>query len=293
MPEEPAAGQLGRMVFQNCMGSVSRLSRGIRAPYDPMTGEGQIWVEMLARLSNLSTSAYARRHTFLGVMQPTRCSYGIAACGSPQDISQSWQQGLALYRQWICVCAECVKDDLAKFRFSWFRRSHQLIGVDWCTTHGCALLMVEDCSPFLRPPHHWIKRGLASPVNPFVEQLEDAGTFVRRFIDVSTSFLRRSWPMSCELLNECLRKRARRIGICTEQCNRSRRLTAYVRKIAPKQWLQQHFSSSKRGHRFDHLVRLLDVTRPQFQPRGEIYALALTALFDDAALASAQLFSGR
>ena len=73
--------------------------------------------------------------------------------------SFSRRLGLLTQRSGAYVCVRCIKEDLNRSHFSWYRRTHHLIGVDWCQTHCCALSRVTAGDPFARGPQFWLDRG--------------------------------------------------------------------------------------------------------------------------------------
>lgn len=94
---------------------------------------------ILAHTSGLSSREFAKKHTFLGFVK----IFGTNAFDD-DDESQRTPSKLRYWahagktESWHCI--ECAQDDMEKHRLPYWRRSHNLIGVDYCYIHGGKLV---------------------------------------------------------------------------------------------------------------------------------------------------------
>lgn len=68
----------------------------------------------------------------------------------------------------LSICECCVAEDLGFWQYSYWRRSHQIIGVTWCMKHGVELTPTNEFRADLVLPH-WVEtnsKPLARPFQP-------------------------------------------------------------------------------------------------------------------------------
>lgn len=58
-------------------------------------------------------------------------------------------------RATVRSCPECIKEDVGKHGFAWYRQGHQLPGVDWCWLHSASLYEVETHVNIVRSRSSW------------------------------------------------------------------------------------------------------------------------------------------
>ena len=112
-------------------------------------------LHQLALVSKYDPKEYARRHSMLAVRRVA------AKCGldMPHDAANSYafskRLGMLPQRSGAYCCIKCVEEDLnnTNHAFSWYRRKHHLVGVDWCSIHSCALSRIDSLVPFTKLPH--------------------------------------------------------------------------------------------------------------------------------------------
>lgn len=110
---------------------------------------------LVARLKNQSVAIYTSKHTMLPFtcFPDTRGWWNLA-------ILQRY--GMQTKRAFVYFCEDCARDDRATRWFSYWRRSHQLIGRQHCATHPLTRLarVVDQEHPFDRCPSHWLDLGV-------------------------------------------------------------------------------------------------------------------------------------
>ena len=116
-------------------------------------------IEMLALVSGLDPTNYAQSHSMLAIHRVAVQTGEIQPHGSAGSRIFSDKLGMKVQRSGAYVCNDCIDEDLAKNTTSWFRRSHHLIGIDFCPIHGTQLHQVVAEKPYLGFPHIWRAEG--------------------------------------------------------------------------------------------------------------------------------------
>lgn len=241
--------------------------------------DGLTMMEMLALASGISSNAYAQAHSMIPALRVATKGSAIRPHGDPEDRACIRRLGMMAPREGGFVCLECLKVDLAGFGFSWFRRVHHLIGVDWCIHHGERLWQVATSAPFSALPHVWKARGLLRELDGCARRLDEAEPFLQRFAAISATLLTLTQPMSTSHLHPILRERATDLGLRRAMVGKQPPLSDRVRELAPKRWIQAHVPGLNEKPVAAYMSRIDDQLTSLTPAAGDSYALAMAALF--------------
>ena len=141
MPDEPAAAHAGRLALFMGIGSQAEFEQWLRSAAHslPAATSQTSRLEQLAAAVGMDSLSYAQQHSMLGVLRVAAQSKKLAAHGAIAGSNFSRRLGMLTQKPQSHICPKCVEEDLEHWHFSWFRRSHQLQGVDACLLH----LLVE------------------------------------------------------------------------------------------------------------------------------------------------------
>lgn len=241
---------------------------------------GDSWISVLSLLAGKDVGRFAQMHTLL----PYRNAFDYVAAGRAHGTwepeSVQLRMALALIQPGPRVCGACIDEDRGFWGFPYFRRTHQLPGVNWCIKHNEPLSTLPHEALDDLPVQGIISTAFRREVD---EQLACAA--VRRFADISAALLVNELVASETELVRALHEAA-------GQCDVDLSFPAFGQflvKSFPLHWLDQVLAvrySSKGEQRLDRLS--LECGGPKSKPTV-IYVLALAALFtsSDQALSSA------
>lgn len=276
MPGEIAEGHLSRIRIVNGISSRKRLIDLLRAQSsDPSAPV----LHLLAAFSGMDSTTYAIRHSMVPVLRVASREEAPALHGSPEGASYSRRLGMLAPTLGSRICARCIAQSLAEQGFSWFRREHQLLGVDICPIHGCGLQVIHGGDAFSETPEIREVRDELKSVQWDSVDKEGGDSFVGRFVSLSCSYLNRDAPLPARALHAELSRRARLAGLRTSDSGHRPLLSDAILERAPKGWLQAHFPMlvaklpSKKYYPIDSLLM---PSSPAGS--GDAYALAIAAL---------------
>jgi len=288
MFDELAVDHEGRTVFVTGSRSrrhyIDRLGRLFREPTETLTPPPLL--HLLALGAQIVPTVYARQHSMLPSCRVAAKSSNTALHGSHAASSYSRAIGMETQRRGAFVCLECIDEDISERKFSWFKRAHHLVGVDWCWKHGSALRWVDSPNPFGSLPHLWRNEGRTIQLKAFQAKLPNDG-MVRRYVEVAVALMTRARPASCAVLNSVLASQARktghRIGV-----NGALPLVSdtLVDETAPLWWSTFESMSYKRRGSFHHRIDIIP-NSTIVAGAGESYALLLALLYPSTAEALA------
>jgi hypothetical protein len=214
MPNEVAVAHQGRIAWLEVHSSAKETDEWIKTLLGSKNQDAVAMprLHQLAILSNMKPTQYAQHHSMLPALRVASKAGTDHLHGD--DISQSYSRrlGMLTQRRGAFCCERCIEEDLKEQHFSWFRRTHHLIGVDWCSVHGCPLVQVDDPLPFSRAPNIWLTKGKLNTLDVAVPELPETG-FLRRYVDISSALLLRDRPFPVEQINSQLAIRAASIGL--------------------------------------------------------------------------------
>jgi hypothetical protein len=275
MPDELAEAHAGRIgaFLAGTISKVQRhsLIRKLAEAVVPSAGAlPSSW--QLAALSGMPRTDYVRHHTMLPVIAVVEGQGPTSPFGAEKP-SRVIRSGATLHARRVHLCRKCVQEDLSSRPYSWFRRNHNLPGIEMCPRHACPLESVHAPDPWCRLPHHWWARGDTEPseINP---QSKSECQFQVRLQETYQHFLDRDRPYHLAHLHAFLRKRARELEPKKSPYDM---YSAVVFKAAPKEWVRRNCPEIGSGHVLDAIGS--SIALPS---HGFLYAVLLGAMFSNA-----------
>ncbi|MDO9569878.1 MAG: TniQ family protein [Hydrogenophaga sp.] len=283
MPGEPAVAHQGRVTFLLGIKSGKEFKELVRhcladeaADVHTLSKLGQ-----LAVIAGMSLADYARQHSMLGVFRVVVLAKNWAPFGSRDDGHDPEyvrNRGMMIHKSQACLCPQCVKEDLDHWKFSWFRRSHQIEGVAWCQSHKIRLQTVTARDPWSKLPQHWVESG---EVEDIPGGQEGETEFEARYAEIAMSMLERPAPFHVEALSSVLSERAQSLGLRRSPRGRRTNLSDLLRQTAPSDWLREHWPEVACKAPGD-FVMVLDrvVAQRTYAQRGASYLAAMATMWD-------------
>ena len=237
---------------------------------------------LLALASGMAPQEYAKSHSMLAVHRVAAKGEHRHEHGSPLAASFSRRLGMLTQRAGVYVCPTCINEMLSgPWKVSWYQRSHHLVGVDWCVSHGTVLHRVDARQPFDQLPHVWLQAGKTTPVDGVHDQIPTSG-FLSRYIPLLRYLLTRRRPVSCHALNRLVAKQAKELGLRISNKGQRPLLSDRLFELVDHRWLSQHIpgaAGKRRGERFNRVDMV--VSSYSVAASGDAYAMALAAVFED------------
>lgn len=176
-------------------------------------------------------------------------------------------------------CRFCVEDDLMLRGQHYWRRAHQLPGVEFCPEHRAPLALLnvksaETASPFL------LRQKIADisciPCKGTQENIE-----VQRFVELSMAALKAQESVDPDSMIEALRHRASAVGVRTTAYGKGISLGDLARSRMPESWIKRNFPALHTKKLGQHSPSVDDVFRTRHAShKTASYLLAMTLLWD-------------
>lgn len=150
LQDELALGFLGRFARLNGLSSFNAASKLLTACCPNKNRIPQLW--QIAELCKINYTTFTIRHSMLPVM-PTLIRNNIDHQGMIRHFTKISQKGLSVPTKNLRWCKICTHLDIEKRGFSYWRRQHQIEGIDWCIEHQHPLAYTSIKSAIYCPGH--------------------------------------------------------------------------------------------------------------------------------------------
>jgi len=272
--DEYITGILGRLADKLDFSSLSGALEGLRWQFQAPGEGGEIRV--VAQSLGIDIWTLARQHSLLSA---TRAFVADADSASTSAIVRH----RFVHRdspEPARLCLSCVHADEQQGRRSYWRRIHQLPGVDWCPVHRGPLVKLP-LDAFMRSPRRAVDQ---HAVVFTTTDMLSAGSVLDRYAQLLCRWLQRDRPYSSRAMNQVAHDAAQRAGFHTSATgNNLTLLSDFAREVLPTEWLKRHLPELHQKKPGRYLSRVDGPCKDGHVAfSGPVCALALALLFDSA-----------
>lgn len=286
LPDEFVLGYWGRIHLLN-LRRTPQLTAAALIDYFSLQNSEIRRVAALAAAAKLSVQDFVQSHTLIPAQFAINQHFVGMAHGAPEFpkvIGLSWAR---LQKPGAYFCEDCASVQRETWGISYWRRSHQLIGVDWCPEHGCGLVKAPENSFFSCLPS---RCSIESSSLDLVSS-EGVSPVLERYAHVILGFFTRKCRLGLSDAARELRRLAAQKDITTNRQITGLYLSDVALDCLPTSWLASLFPTigeKKRGSPFHPL----DNTVLSGFAVSHAYALAMAVLHDSGEEALASLPEG-
>jgi len=288
LPDECARGYLGRILRLNgAPESLNQAMAFVLQDGNSASPAGYSARRMLAKLAALAGRGlpeFVCAHTCIPM-------HGAVFLGGNAEWCDESSESRALRGSEIhlgdgawTLCADCAREDMWFWGFSYWRRSHQVVGVVLCPKHGCALRQWCGAGAWRRMPHEIAALSQLFPDDVIRDAADNP--VLRRWADIVGELWQRSTPLSCIQVARSLHERAHSLGLTVELRRDGATFSAWAQDRISGPWQRMFWpeSARRKGRALDDtLYRLRGI------PSALTYALAVALLFDNVDVAMGHL----
>lgn len=182
---------------------------------------------------------------------------------------------LRLARKELYVCPACAQEDRLSAGRSYWRRSHQIPGVDWCPKHEVGLLYCDQ-SNARHEPLDVIEQAIVCTDSPYPV----CGSVARRYAELVGFVLEKNLPFPMTNLKRLVRERMKNAGLSRSRWERGPLLSDFVLAQSPNDWLMRLGLNANRKHAHSVICNINGIvdSTPSLQT---VCLLALAVLYSD------------
>lgn len=294
IPDEFYLGYLGRFSKINCYTNSIELKRKLNIWMSHEMPEiiSPPFTFTFANYINIELKTFLKQHTLLPILRATKTGVKneklLNEAMNTSDFGElkKLSYGLAKKNAFFCKC--CIKEDEDYLSFSFWRRSHQLPGIDWCSKHNKPLqeVFVEDA--FSKQPYTFLKSGNYINVK---DTLSKNNPTILRFAQLLDDALTLDHSIDTKVVRDALQTKAKQFGIKFSETQSSKQLSDEMIEVLPSAWLEKYFPRLKKEYYGQYVSGFDEVLKPSDKGKSCVNSmLAAATLFenpDDAMLALA------
>ncbi|MDO9232644.1 MAG: TniQ family protein [Methylotenera sp.] len=286
MPDEFFMGYLGRLTLINGLGNTSNTNKILSSWVKQSQPEASVVpaAYSLPKLLGIDVETFIKQHTLAPITSAIKSKAAQSnAKVTARQISNL--QGMLIVtskkiKKAACFCASCVSEDIDYLGFSFWRRSHQLSGIDWCLKHNVPLCEVNEDAPYAIQPANYLMNKRFTEVN-----IESHTTHpvVLRYAQLIQDALDLTVPLDFKVTGQVLFKQSKEFNIRASAKGNKKTLSDLMIEQLPDYWLSKHFPNLKKERHGTYLSSFDDVLRLNDNGKSCVNTLlAAAVLFENA-----------
>lgn len=283
MPDEFILGYVGRVGTANGYPRASDIRNALKKWHYVKTGQAQsvTLAEQLASAAGLQLQNFIRHHTLVPLYRSVVSDRNDHPHGDPRDPGILSAQGPLLMRKEVLLCPQCITEDMDYLGFSFWRRSHQLPGIDWCLKHSAPLSAGPKAHAFYTQPHS-VERDFEPVASSRADEMEES-SIIQRYASLVQVVLDLPSPIAHKAISGRLSEKLRSLGLEVNPGNGKAFLSDLGYKRAPQEWLEEHFGFMTKKKEGKFLYELDGACVAGGKARSSTsYLLAIALLWEDA-----------
>jgi hypothetical protein len=239
--DEMLLGWRSRMCMINCLPddrSIDRLIAQMAGQQKPNL-EGLDFVENVSAILGISKEVLLQKHslsTFFNALEGLRQS---KIANKSIKHRQAYQR-YAPYRigsKTLKYCSACAANDFSKLGYSYWRCSHQMPGVLWCSEHDNLLSTHNDVANF-KGPHQISAPNMDSRIGSFSR---DQIKILKRYAQIAYEILNQASTIDSGAASVALGKQAKAKNFRISKPGVKITPSTMLIKVLPKWWLEETF----------------------------------------------------
>lgn len=234
LSEEFASGYIGRIRQIQSRSQSTSSFRVLDYKSDKCVNK-EARLRLWASTAMSQVEPFVRSHTLI----PLDHAFASVRCGrSYSNWSESMPKSCDITKSSICYqcCPICMEGDFNYLGLTYWRRFHQIHGIESCPVHSeISLVEIFTIDKLPSCPHHYVPLHQMVVRHPNV-CLGPGESFERRYSDICLKLLQLDRPLGRYALQLAIKERSRVLGLVQKGS-----LMQYVRDVSPNGWLQRHF----------------------------------------------------
>jgi len=236
MSDELVTGYIARFNKLNALKSSSRTMELLCKSQGMESTEPSIYA--LSNLLSIDRGKFCADHSMIGIKRPISSLVGTHAEGKRYRGALK-SRGLTLSRSHAYACSSCIASDRDRFGFSYWRRLHQLKGINWCYEHKTPLLRFPADAQHLQPES---KNAIASDTDPSsADETYIQNPALNRLFIIQANWLNSSTPIHTRAWNSVIQAQCKKLGLRHGEVGKRPTISDYVVTRLPHSWGIKHF----------------------------------------------------
>lgn len=235
LDDELAIGVLGRFAHLNAIPSITWATQSIKTAFPSEDNVPALW--LVAQACSTHIADFTAKHSMIPVLYPVSRHAGSAREeGRRRQLAYIY--GLSASADGRRWCPKCAKTDHSDHGFAYWRRRHQINGIDWCPTHHTPLGNLTEKSeisvPICPPAHSHLA------VSEIDLQNELASPTIHRLQGILLGWLQQPEAIHVRAWSDAVRQRCNALDLRIGEVGKRPVTSDLILEHFPQSWLQRH-----------------------------------------------------
>lgn len=240
-PDEILAGYRGHLRFLNLFRDASDTTAALNEGRSLGSARTYLhpksFVHLVSELTGRSVFQLVRAHSMWPFTAAMRRTDDPSEVEEFMDSNAGRTSLMRTARKRAWLCPHCIEEDLAFWGTSYWRRSHQLPGVMWCSKHRETLLHTHLSSMEAGPPDHCAEVDLID-TQPWSEGLQEHKG-IQTYLEFCSNILEGGVLLEPSACKKSILSRAAARELHEPEVDNVEMILEQVPKTFPKEWLAE------------------------------------------------------
>lgn len=286
LPDEYLLGYVGRIRILNNFRDSKETTRALLKRYQQVNrGEGMFCkFSAIASAADINEEFLTLQHTLAPFVHAFPTNNGAPPEKpyiSKFQIASPDRSLLRITREAAKFCPHCVSEDLHFWGFPYWRRFHQVIGIEWCTKHKTSLVSVnsKNAHDFLPESENFSFR--ADTLGKENEYQDYPA--LRRYADIAYGLINLTQPINAQGAKKSLYNQAKKLGLRISESGKRPLMSDLATEAFPHDWLLRNFHEFSKKEKLKLLINIDLVCRAgsRYFIQTRMYVLAASLLYED------------
>lgn len=236
MPDELLLGYFGRFGLKNGFPDYASAKSQVKNIFINYFNKDYQYplIYQMSELLLLPQTQIVRDHTLVPLLRSVHWN-GL----DNHHINLAKSVGYKIAKNNVVFCRECVKEDMDYLGVSYWRRGHQIHGVDTCTKHQTYLHMVQDNNAFYMMPSDILDKAKISCPNYKDNTLDHP--VIKKYAELIEDYVLMQNSINIHAVLNLLVSASKSLNIRRFKEGRKPLLSDVIKENVPNVWLNLHF----------------------------------------------------
>ncbi len=286
LPDEIIMGYVGRIRILNNFQDSQQTTRALLNRYKPVNENNGDFCKFtaIANAASISEESLVLQHTLAPFVRALPYNNGIPPekpYVSKFQITAPDRSLLRITRERARFCPHCTSEDLSFWGFPYWRRFHQVVGIEWCTKHKKALVSVNSKNAYDFLPD-------VENYSSGTEALEYENEYqkcpaLHRYAEIAFGLTNLTQPINAQGAKKVLYDQAKKLGLRISESGKKPLMSDLATDAFPQGWLLRNFHEFSKKKKLKLLLNIDMVCSPGscYLIQTRKYALAASLLYED------------
>ena len=235
LDDELAIGLLGRFARLNGISTTNWAMDALVNSFQGPAKSPALW--LVANACEIDTDCFTASHSMIPILYPISRYVG-SPCEDRVKQRIAYMSGLSTLRETFRWCPDCVRQDQLERGFSYWRRQHQIGGMEWCNVHQALLYETPTDSTIYQPG---LKSAAVNSIRPAIDISEEINNpALARLHKIQIAWLHQQRPLPLQAWSEVIRKKCHQLGLRIGEVGKRPVVSDLIHEIFPSSWLRRH-----------------------------------------------------